>query len=300
MRSIYLLTILAFSSFLLLCQNTQAQSTLVERGENAFYLGGGFSGGDNVNSTGGDHVNAIGAGLGYAKGGLLGGGIELSRLIFGDSDLKGTEITPAVFFTPIRQSPSIPIAISLSANYSVLDYSSGRFAASGLNLSGSSFGAGANIFSNISIGPTADFVPSFGFGYISGSSKLEDKFGIAIKTNVNGIGYDLTAGFRFNTSASSFFFILPNVFIFKDKATFALTVGMGLGKTRTTGAVDLARSMELEDRTALPNFRRANPQFNKYSDNQILALYRKKYPRLQGKSDIEVIKLIEAQHSRKR
>lgn len=50
--------------------------------------------------------------------------------------------------------------------------------------------------------------------------------------------------------------------------------------------------------TKLPNFRAAVPESNKYSDEEILTAYRKKYPPLKKKDDIELIRLIEAKYSR--
>jgi hypothetical protein len=52
--------------------------------------------------------------------------------------------------------------------------------------------------------------------------------------------------------------------------------------------------------STLPNLRAALPELNKHSDEQILAAYRKKFPKLSPLSDAELIKLIEEKYSKKK
>jgi len=56
---------------------------------------------------------------------------------------------------------------------------------------------------------------------------------------------------------------------------------------------------EDEEETRLPYFRLVVPTANKYSDQQILDLYRKKYSNLKNKSEEALIELIERKHKKK-
>lgn len=54
-----------------------------------------------------------------------------------------------------------------------------------------------------------------------------------------------------------------------------------------------------EQKTNLPNFRKAMPKYKKYSDEQILQAFRKKYPKLKNESDSKLIQLIEIKYRTK-
>lgn len=67
-----------------------------------------------------------------------------------------------------------------------------------------------------------------------------------------------------------------------------LKTGMGQ-YNKTTGSVKY-------NQTLFPNFRAKFPQYNKYTDEQIITAFKKKYPQYDDKSDIWLIKYIEKKY----
>ncbi len=86
-----------------------------------------------------------------------------------------------------------------------------------------------------------------------------------------------------------------------DFSGFYFVTGLSVFFNNPSAQKDVLKNPEdqWEDFTSLPNFRAARPQFDKYSAEQILAMFRKKYPSLKNKSDDQLIRMIEAKYRKK-
>jgi hypothetical protein len=266
----------------------RGQSPLAYSEASAFYLEGGFAGSNRVNSFGGQ--------LGYIMNGVVSFGLGVNRMEFKNPAINGLRLAPSLSFRPIRLNARIPIAVAVSAGYMMNRYPSDQLPALGLNsLSEAGYGLNTCLFSHIPLSPKMEFLPALGIQYFASSAKREYSIGRTSNLNSRAAGVAILAGFRFKLAPASFLVATPAISIFQGETVFAVNLAAGFHKAGHTSEANRANNTRFV--TRLPNCRAKLPGFRKYTDEEILAAYRKKFPHLILIDDERLIQLIEAKHS---
>jgi hypothetical protein len=174
-------------------------------------------------------------------------------------------------------------------------YPSDQLPALGLkSLSEAGYGLNACLFSHIPLSPKMEFLPALGIQYFASSAERKYSFGRTSKINSRAAGIAILAGFRFKLTPASFLVATPAISIFQGETVFAINLATGFHKAGQLSEAD--RTTNTREVTRLPNCRAKFPRFKKYTDEEILAAYRKKFPHLAQIDDERLIQLIEAKH----
>src|SRR5690625_2451606 len=217
MKKALLLLIVCFG----IAGSVQAQSSILEKGQNGFGINGGFS-----SSEGASGING---GFGYSYSGVLDFGISVGRFnadpqILGD-ELNETRISPYISYLIIKQDDQIPVSFELNGAYSRHTLSGQVLRDYNLDLTGNSYSIGASLYNMIEASEAMRIQPSIGFNYITTEAKAEDDFE-TVSESTDGTQFSFGLSLIFQTSPNYIFAVTPSLGYRDDTATFGISLNM--------------------------------------------------------------------------
>ena len=202
-----------------------AQSSYLEKEQNGFGIGGGFSTNDDISGFSGE--------VGYSFSGVLDFGLSVSRLGFDEQllgeDLNATVISPFVSYIPIKQDESIPVSFSLGGFYQKQLYTNDVLDDNNIDVTGDYFTIGAALFTDVEASDAMKVQPKVGVNYITGETKVEDSSG-SVSESDNSTVFNLGVSLIFETSPSNSFVVTPKLGIQEDVTTFGLSLSFVLAQ----------------------------------------------------------------------
>ena len=209
------LLILFFTIFII--PNTIfSQGEYLESGQKGLGLYGGFS-------TNKDE-NAFGVGVGYSFNGIVDIGFSYSKSTSDSKpEISVKNISPSISLHLFKQNETLPISLSIGANYVKGFYSFNNSDYSKLEMSSSGFIIGGKIFRKIQVGPNFSIMPSFGFFYYS--LTIEFDYQGEDTRDVDGSMKNINLGLPFIFDMNNDKFIIsPSVSINDDYNAFVIDV----------------------------------------------------------------------------
>jgi hypothetical protein len=252
---------------------------------------------------------AVGGTLGFVKGRTVDVGLAIGKLstntaVVQGLDLSVIHISPHLTFFPISQRDAMPVTIGLTAGYSAIKFASPLLTQANVSINASDVDFQLNVFSRFPVSPVTSFILGGSVVYLSRTFRASSPVG-GIQLTVSDVGFNIHGDFKFSNAGNSFFYCGPKFTVFDNTTSIALTAGVGFGSTRNEmrsayrNDADFDAALEDPEPTRLPNFRKARGESQKYTDEQILAMFRRKFPSAKDKSDEELVELIERKYREK-
>jgi len=202
----------------LVCSSTYGQGAYLERDQNGFGIGAGFSTNDDVTGIGGS--------VGYSVNGIFDFGIGVESFSFDQkllgADLSATVISVSITFYAIKQNDESPISFAIGAGYDWQTYSNDVLDGFNIDMSGGFFSVGGSLFGYFNGSESFRIQPSVGFTYVTGEVKLEDSNGNEETEKDDTTVFSLGIGIAFNTAPNNIFVISPRVGISEGTTTFGI------------------------------------------------------------------------------
>ena len=250
--------------------------------------------------------NNFGGTMGYNVTPAFTIGLDVTHIALKDLDLSANRFAPLAIFYPIQQSQNIPLSA-----YGQIAYFSGSFSSDelkdlGLSLSSSGLNFSFGIFTEQIVSEIFSIIPGGSVEFITAKSKLKNDIGNSISGSSTTTIFNFNAMFVLGTSENAFLYTLPGVSISEGETSLGISFGIGF-RNRKPGQNSYPQKIDQElfdleihdPTTRLPNFRSAISTATKYTDDEILRMFRKKYPKLENKSDEQLIELIEKKYRNK-
>jgi hypothetical protein len=185
------------------------------------YLEDGVSGSTvALGYTSTDAYRALGAGFGLAHRGTLEFGALINRVDVKDEDLRGTEVSPFVGFSLLKQNLQNSINLDLGFQYSHVWYAGNELTRRDLTMSENSLTFTATLSSR-QRGESAVAVPYALVAHTRGSVKLESLGGHIDELNDDVTGFGCGLGILVN----DVFYVTPQVYLADEETFVSVTIG---------------------------------------------------------------------------
>ena len=197
----------------------QAQSSLLEKGQNGFGINGGFSTNDDISGFTGA--------VGYSFSGVFDLGISVGRFgfdqqLFGEN-LNATTISPYLSYFVVKQDEQIPVSFSIGGSYQRQIYSNRVLSDNNIDMTGNFFTIGASLYSLFQASQGMKIQPRIGFDYITGELKVEDSSGSFTEDDDTTL-FTLGLSLIFQTTPSNTFAVTPTLGFGDDVTTFGISL----------------------------------------------------------------------------
>ena len=206
------LRILIVIGLLLIAGSLHAQILYLEDGVNGSTVALGYT------ST--DAYSALGAGFGLARRGTLELGALINRIDVKDEDLRGTEVSPYVTFSLLKQNLQNAISLDLGFQYNHVWYAGNELTRRDMTMSEDSFAFTATLSSK-QRGESVVAVPYALVSHTRGSVKLESLGGHIDELNDDVTGFGCGLGILVN----DVFYVTPQVYQADDETFVSVTIG---------------------------------------------------------------------------
>jgi hypothetical protein len=167
-----------------------------------------------------DAYSGLGAGFGLARQGTVEFGMFISRIDVKDDELRGTQVSPFVSCSLMKQNQRDAVSLDLGFQYSHVWYAGDDLTRFGLTMSENSFTFTATLSSKLR-GESADAIPFALVAHSRGSVKLENLSGHVEELDADVTGFGCGLGMLLNNA----FYVTPQIYFADGETYVSVTVG---------------------------------------------------------------------------